>query len=672
MNLEEAKARVIQLSDELNHHNDLYYIQARPVISDQEFDFLLKELEALELAFPEFALPNSPTKRVGGDITKKFETVKHEYPMLSLANTYSEEEIQEWAGRIEKAGLDHLEFVCELKYDGVAIGLRYEFGQLVRAVTRGDGEQGEDITMNVRTIRTVPLALKGNYPDKFEIRGEVFMPVASFEKLNNEREEAGEERFANPRNTAAGTLKMQDSSLVASRGLDTFLYGVYGQDLPFHSHFDAVKAAGEWGFKIPPEQHGYITTTSSIEGVMDFIHYWDTNRVNLPFEIDGIVIKVNAYDHQRKLGFTAKSPRWATAFKFKAKQVQTRLLSVDFQVGRTGAITPVANLIPVALGGTTVRRASLHNADQIEKLDLHINDMVFVEKGGEIIPKIVGLDLNQRALNAEPVGFISACPECGTALDRIEGEAQHFCPNQDHCPPQVIGKIQHFVSRKAMNIDGLGEETVAQLVNESLIKDVADLYELSRNSLLNLDRMADKSVENLLNGIAASKETPFERVLFGLGIRFVGETVAKKLAFAFERMDMLQIAKFEELLEVDEIGERIANSLIAFFAKTENIQLIERLKVAGLCMEVKKQALNSTVLEGKSVVVSGVFESFSRDEVKNLIESNGGKNTSAVSAKTDFIVAGEGMGPSKLKKATEMGITILTEDEFKNLIGYGK
>ena len=672
MNPEEAKARIIALSDELNHHNDLYYMQARPVISDQEFDFLLKELESLEQAFPQFSLPNSPTKRVGGDITKKFETVKHEYPMLSLANTYSEEEIQEWAGRISKAGLDHLEFVCELKYDGVAIGLRYEFGQLVRAVTRGDGEQGEDITMNVRTIRTVPLALKGNFPDKFEIRGEVFMPIASFDKLNNEREEAGEERFANPRNTAAGTLKMQDSSIVAVRGLDTFLYGVYGQGLPFDSHFQAVKAAGDWGFKIPPEQHGYITTTSSIEGVMDFIHYWDTNRVNLPFEIDGIVIKVNAYDHQRKLGFTAKSPRWATVFKFKAKQVQTRLLSVDFQVGRTGAITPVANLIPVALGGTTLRRASLHNADQIEKLDLHINDMVFVEKGGEIIPKIVGLDLNQRALNAEPVGFISACPECGTALDRIEGEAQHFCPNQDHCPPQVIGKIQHFVSRKAMNIDGLGEETVAQLVNESLIKDVADLYELSRNSLLNLDRMADKSVENLLNGIAASKETPFERVLFGLGIRFVGETVAKKLAFAFERMDMLQIAKFEELLEVDEIGERIANSLIAFFAKTENIQLIERLKVAGLCMEVKKQALNSTVLEGKSVVVSGVFEAFSRDEVKNLIESNGGKNTSAVSAKTDFIVAGEGMGPSKLKKATEMGITILTEDEFKNLIGYGK
>lgn len=672
MNPEEAKVRILHLTAELNRHNDLYYIQSKPIISDQEFDFLLKELESLEDLFPQFALPNSPSKRVGGDITKKFESVRHEFPMLSLSNTYSEEEIQEWVGRISKAGLADLEFSCELKYDGVAIGLRYEKGELVRAVTRGDGEQGEDITANVRTIRTIPLSLKGDFPDRFEIRGEVFMPLNAFEKLNESRDEAGEERFANPRNTTAGTLKLQDSAVVATRGLDTFLYGVYGNNLPFHSHIDAVKAAGSWGFKIPSEAHGFISSTNTIAGVMDFIHYWDEHRSELPFEIDGIVIKVNSYEHQRKLGFTAKSPRWATAFKFKAKQVQTRLISVDYQVGRTGAITPVANLTPVSLGGTTVKRASLHNADQIEKFDLHLNDLVFVEKGGEIIPKIVGLDLAKRLPNAMAIGFISNCPECHTALVREEGEAQHFCPNQDSCPPQVIGRIQHFVSRKAMNIDGIGEETVAQLVNEKLISNVADLYELKREFLLELDRMAEKSVENLLVGIEASKQVPFERVLFGLGIRFVGETVAKKIAYSFGTMDMLQIATFEELLAVDEIGERIANSVISFFNSPESRQLITRLKLNGLSMEVEKQALISTVLEGKSLVVSGVFESFSRDELKHLIEVNGGKNTGSVSAKTDYIVAGEGMGPSKLKKATDLGVTILSEEEFKNLIRYGK
>ena len=672
VNPEEAKARILSLSAELNRHNDLYYIQAKPEISDQAFDFLLKELESLEAQFPDFALPNSPSKRVGGDITKKFESVRHEFPMLSLANTYSEEEIQEWAGRISKAGMEDLEFVCELKYDGVAIGLRYEMGELVRAVTRGDGEQGEDITANVRTIRTVPLSLKGDFPDKFEIRGEVFMPLAAFNNLNEAREEAGEERFANPRNTAAGTLKLQDSAVVATRGLDTFLYGVYGNDLPFQSHMDAVKAAGSWGFRIPSEAHGYISSTNTIAGVMDFIHYWDEHRSELPFEIDGIVIKVNSYEHQRRLGFTAKSPRWATAFKFKAKQVQTRLLSVDYQVGRTGAITPVANLSPISLGGTTVKRASLHNADQIEKLDLHLEDLVFVEKGGEIIPKIVGLDLAKRLPNAIPVGFITHCPECHSLLVREEGEAQHFCPNQVSCPPQVIGRIQHFVSRKAMNIDGIGEETVAQLVNEGVISTLADLYDLTREPLLALDRMADKSVDNLLAGIEASKQVPFERVLFGLGIRFVGETVAKKLAYAFGTMDTLQIATFEELLAVDEIGERIANSLISFFKNQESLQLITRLKLHGLNMEVEKHALDSTVLEGKTLVVSGVFDSFSRDELKHLIDINGGKNTGSVSAKTDFLVAGEGMGPSKLKKATDLGVTILSEEEFKNLIGYGK
>jgi DNA ligase (NAD+) len=672
VNPEEAKARILSLSAELNRHNDLYYIQAKPEISDQEFDFLLKELESLEAQFPDFALPNSPSKRVGGDITKKFESVRHEFPMLSLANTYSEEEIQEWVGRISKAGMEDLEFVCELKYDGLAIGLRYEMGELVRAVTRGDGEQGEDITANVRTIRTVPLSLKGDFPDKFEIRGEVFMPLAAFNNLNEARDEAGEERFANPRNTAAGTLKLQDSAVVATRGLDTFLYGVYGNDLPFQSHMDAVKAAGSWGFKIPSEAHGYISSTNTIAGVMDFIHYWDEHRTELPFEIDGIVIKVNSYEHQRRLGFTAKSPRWATAFKFKAKQVQTRLLSVDYQVGRTGAITPVANLSPISLGGTTVKRASLHNADQIEKLDLHLEDLVYVEKGGEIIPKIVGLDLAKRLPNAIPVGFITHCPECHSLLVREEGEAQHFCPNQVSCPPQVIGRIQHFVSRKAMNIDGIGEETVAQLVNEGVISTLADLYDLTREPLLALDRMADKSVDNLLAGIEASKQVPFERVLFGLGIRFVGETVAKKLAYAFGTMDTLQIATFEELLAVDEIGERIANSLISFFKNQESLQLITRLKLHGLNMEVEKRALDSTVLEGKTLVVSGVFDSFSRDELKHLIDINGGKNTGSVSAKTDFLVAGEGMGPSKLKKATDLGVTILSEEEFKNLIGYGK
>jgi DNA ligase (NAD+) len=672
VNPEEAKARILSLSAELNRHNDLYYIQAKPEISDQAFDFLLKELESLEAQFPDFALPNSPSKRVGGDITKKFESVRHEFPMLSLANTYSEEEIQEWAGRISKAGMEDLEFVCELKYDGVAIGLRYEMGELVRAVTRGDGEQGEDITANVRTIRTVPLSLKGDFPDKFEIRGEVFMPLAAFNNLNEARDEAGEERFANPRNTAAGTLKLQDSAVVATRGLDTFLYGVYGNDLPFQSHMDAVKVAGSWGFKIPSEAYGYISSTNTIAGVMDFIHYWDEHRTELPFEIDGIVIKVNSYEHQRRLGFTAKSPRWATAFKFKAKQVQTRLLSVDYQVGRTGAITPVANLSPISLGGTTVKRASLHNADQIEKLDLHLEDLVYVEKGGEIIPKIVGLDLAKRLPNAIPVGFITHCPECHSLLVREEGEAHHFCPNQVSCPPQVIGRIQHFVSRKAMNIDGIGEETVAQLVNEGVISTLADLYDLTREPLLALDRMADKSVDNLLAGIEASKQVPFERVLFGLGIRFVGETVAKKLAYAFGTMDTLQIATFEELLAVDEIGERIANSLISFFKNQESLQLIARLKLHGLNMEVEKRALDSTVLEGKTLVVSGVFDSFSRDELKHLIDINGGKNTGSVSAKTDFLVAGEGMGPSKLKKATDLGVTILSEEEFKNLIGYGK
>jgi DNA ligase (NAD+) len=672
VNPEEARERIALLIKEINYHNRLYYVEAAPEIPDTSFDALLKELEKLEEQFPDFASDNSPTKRVGGDITKKFETVAHEYPMLSLANTYSEEEIQEWVQRITKAGLENLTFVCELKYDGVAIGLRYENGELVRAVTRGDGEKGEDITMNVRTIRTVPLTLTGDFPIKFEIRGEVFMPIEAFNKLNEEREMAGEDRFANPRNTAAGTLKLQDSSMVANRGLDTYLYGVNGQDLPFLSHFEAVKSASTWGFKTPPENQGYISCCDSIEGVMDFIHYWDEQRNFLPFEIDGIVIKVNSYEHQRKLGFTAKSPRWATAFKFKAKQVVTQLLSVDFQVGRTGAVTPVANLAPIQLGGTTVKRASLHNADQIEKLDLHLGDFVFVEKGGEIIPKIVGLDVSKRPIDAQKIQFLENCPECNSALVRKEGEAQHFCPNELQCAPQVVGKIQHFVSRKAMNIDGLGEETVVQLFEAGLIQNVADLYSLSHETLLKLDRMAEKSVENLLNGVQQSKSIPFERVLFALGIRYVGETVAKRLAQAFQTMDALMNASFDELLEVNEIGERIAQSVLEFFNQADNRNTVEVLRNHGLLFEMERKALHSNVLQGKSIVVSGVFEKVSREELKELIELNGGKNISSVSSKTDYLVAGEGMGPSKLKKATDLGVRLINENEFLTLIGYGK
>jgi DNA ligase (NAD+) len=672
VNPEEARERIALLIKEINYHNRLYYVEAAPEIPDTAFDALLKELEKLEEQFPDFASDNSPTKRVGGDITKKFETVAHEYPMLSLANTYSEEEIQEWVQRITKAGLENLTFVCELKYDGVAIGLRYENGELVRAVTRGDGEKGEDITMNVRTIRTVPLTLTGDFPIKFEIRGEVFMPIEAFNKLNEEREMAGEDRFANPRNTAAGTLKLQDSSMVANRGLDTYLYGVNGQDLPFLSHFEAVKSASTWGFKTPPENQGYISCCDSIEGIMDFIHYWDEQRNFLPFEIDGIVIKVNSYEHQRKLGFTAKSPRWATAFKFKAKQVVTQLLSVDFQVGRTGAVTPVANLAPIQLGGTTVKRASLHNADQIEKLDLHLGDFVFVEKGGEIIPKIVGLDVSKRPIDAQKIQFLENCPECNSALVRKEGEAQHFCPNELQCAPQVVGKIQHFVSRKAMNIDGLGEETVVQLFEAGLIQNVADLYSLSHETLLKLDRMAEKSVENLLNGVQQSKSIPFERVLFALGIRYVGETVAKRLAQAFQTMDALMNASFDELLEVNEIGERIAQSVLEFFNQADNRNTVEVLRNHGLLFEMERKALHSNVLQGKSIVVSGVFEKVSREELKELIELNGGKNISSVSSKTDYLVAGEGMGPSKLKKATDLGVRLINENEFLTLIGYGK
>ena len=669
MNKDQALGRINFLSEEIEKHNHLYYVVNQPEISDYDFDMLLKELEALEAQFPEFASEHSPTKRVGGDITRKFEAVVHRFPMLSLSNTYSEEEIQDWENRIKKSIDEKVEYVCELKYDGVAIGIRYQNGLLTRAVTRGDGTQGEDVTNNVKTIRSVPLKLKGDFPEDFEIRGEIFMPLTRFLKLNAEREENGEQLFANPRNTAAGTLKMQDSKIVAERGLDSYLYGFYAETNPFKGHFEAVETALDWGFKAPTPKNRLIEKTDSIAGIMDFIHYWDEHREDLPFEIDGVVIKVNDYVIQKKLGFTAKSPRWAIAFKFKTERVETQLESVTYQVGRTGAITPVANLKPVQLGGTTVKRASLHNADQIEKLDLHEGDYVFVEKGGEIIPKIVGVNLEKRPSIAVKLIYISACPECGSELIRREGEAQHFCPNEKGCSPQIKGRIEHFISRKAMNIEGLGAETVDMLVEKNMISNYADLYELTYDQVLQMDRMAEKSAENLISGINASREVPFERVLFALGIRYVGETVAKKLAKYFKNMDALMSANYDDLVSVDEIGERIAISIQQFFLDDHNKSLVERLRSYGLQFELKEKEGASNVLEGKTFVVSGVFNAFSRDEIKEVIEMNGGKNVSSVSSKTDYLLAGDGMGPSKLKKATDLGVKILSEDEFIKMIG---
>ena len=668
MNKEEAKAAILSLSKEIDQHNYHYYVESNPQISDYDFDMLLTRLQQLELEHPEFAYDYSPTKRVGGDITKKFESVVHRFPMLSLANTYSEEEIIDWETRLKKVTDEEINYVCELKYDGVAIGIRYEKGVMSRAVTRGDGTQGEEITANVRTIRSIPLKLKGNFPDDFEIRGEIFMPLASFNALNAEREEIGEQLFANPRNTASGTLKMQDSKVVAERNLDSYLYGVYGDDLSFDGHLSAVENAGAWGFKVPTKEKKFIERTTSIDGIMSFIHYWDKARHDLPFEIDGVVIKVDNYAQQRILGFTAKSPRWAIAFKFKTERVETLLESVTFQVGRTGAITPVANLTPVQLGGTTVKRASLHNADQIEKIDLHLPDYVFVEKGGEIIPKIVGVNLEKRSEAAQAVGFLDQCPECHAALVRREGEVQHYCPNENGCPPQIKGKIEHFISRKAMNIDGLGAETVDLLFTKGLVHNAADLYTLTYDQVIELDRMADRSADNLIQGIKNSTLVPFERVLFALGIRFVGETVAKKLARAMGSIDRIMHAKYDELIEVDEIGEKIAISVQQFFLDERNVEIIHRLKEAGLQLEVVKKETLSQKLEGKSFVVSGVFNAFSRDELKEVIESNGGKNVSSISAKTDYVVAGENMGPAKLKKATDLGILILSEDEFIQLL----
>jgi DNA ligase (NAD+) len=667
MNNFNAKEEILKLSEEINKHNHLYYVENMPIISDYDFDLLLKKLQDLEIQFPEFAFEYSPTKRVGGDITKKFETVGHRFPMLSLSNTYSEEEIIEWENRLKKLSEGDLEYVCELKYDGVAIGIRYENGFLSRAVTRGDGTQGEDVTTNVKTIKTIPLQLKGDFPLDFEIRGEIFMPLESFQKLNAEREESDEALFANPRNTASGTLKMKDSKVVAERSLDSYLYGVYGNDLAIDGHFESVDKAGKWGFKVPVSKNRFIEKVNSIDGIMNFIHYWDKERNKLPFEIDGVVIKVNNYAQQKSLGFTAKSPRWAIAYKFKTERVETKLESISYQVGRTGAITPVANLEAVQLGGTTVKRASLYNSDQIEKLNLHVGDYVYVEKGGEIIPKIVGVNTSKRDASTSVVNFIDNCPECNTTLVRREGEVQHYCPNDTFCPPQMKGKIEHFIGRKAMNIDGLGAETVDLLYAKGLIKTIADLYDLTFDQVVELDRMADKSANNIISGLEASKKVPFERVLFALGIRFVGETVAKKLAKHFKTIENIKIASFEELINVDEIGDKIAVSVQNYFLNEDNCFLIERLIKAGLQFEIKEKEGSTNKLEGKSFVVSGVFNTFSRDEIKEVIESNGGKNVSSISSKTDFVVAGENMGPAKLKKASSLGITILSEDEFIQL-----
>lgn len=669
MDIQSAKNRIQELSKELNDHNYRYYIEDNPIISDYEFDVLLKELEKLEEDFPQLTNANSPTKRVGGDITKKFETVKHKYPMLSLSNSYSKEELIEFDERVQKLAGKKVSYCCELKYDGVAIGISYKDGILERAVTRGDGTQGDDITTNIRTIRSIPLSLRGDFPNEFEIRGEIFYPLTVFRKLNEDREKQGEDRLANPRNAASGTLKMQDSAVVASRKLDCYLYYVLGKTLPFEGHFQNLVAASSWGFKAPSKENNLITTCNSIDEIIDFVNYWEKERSNLDFEIDGIVIKVNDYDLQEELGYTAKSPRWAIAYKFKAEQVETKLNKITYQVGRTGAITPVANLEPVLLAGTTVKRASLHNADQILKLDIRENDIVQVEKGGEIIPKVVGVNLDLRPSDSKPTVYIQNCPECNTKLIRIEGEAQHYCPNTWGCSPQIKGKMAHFISRKAMNIDGLGEETIEQLFEEGLIKNVADLYHLKEEELLSLDRMAEKSVQNLLIGVQNSKEVPFERVLFAVGIRYVGETVSKKLVKHFKTIEAIKSASFEELIAVDEIGDKIAESIIQFFEEPKNVLLIDSLKASGLQMESNQEdTLIEDIFEGKSFVVSGVFENYSRNELKKTIEAYGGKNVGSISAKTNYLIAGDKMGPAKKEKAEKLNITVLSELEFDALI----
>lgn len=662
-----TKEKIDQLRAELHQHNYKYYVLNAPDISDKEFDDMMRELQDLEQAHPEFQDKNSPTMRVGSDLNKNFTQVAHKYPMLSLGNTYSEGEVSDFYDRIQKSLNEDFEICAELKYDGTSISLTYENGKLIRAVTRGDGEKGDDVTDNVKTIHTIPLVLHGDYPEIFEIRGEILMPWTVFEELNREKEAREEPLFANPRNAASGTLKLQNSAIVASRKLDAYLYYLLGENLPYDGHHENLQKAMQWGFKISD----HMKKCHSLQDIFDYIHYWDVERKNLPVATDGIVLKVNSLKQQRNLGFTAKSPRWAIAYKFQEERELTRLNKVTYQVGRTGAVTPVANLDPVQLSGTIVKRASLHNSDIIEGLDLHIGDMVYVEKGGEIIPKITGVDKDAREMMiGEKVKFITHCPECGSKLIRYEGEAAHYCPNETACPPQIKGKIEHFISRKAMDIDGLGPETIDMFFRLGLIKDTADLYELTADRIKNLDRMGDKSAENIIRSIAQSKEVPFERVLFALGIRFVGETVAKKIAKSFMTIEDLENATFERLINIDEIGEKIAQSILTYFSNPLNKELIGRLKNAGLQFSKKEEDLQGYTdkLAGQSIVISGVFTYHSRDEYKNLIEKNGGKNVGSISSKTSFILAGENMGPAKMEKAQKLGIQIMSEDDFLALI----
>jgi len=666
--MEDIQSKLIRLRNELHEHNRLYYIEDAPIISDFEFDALLRELQDLENRYPEFYDSNSPTQRVGGGVTKNFNTIAHRYPMYSLSNTYTKEELVQWEERIKKILGEEAEvsYTCELKFDGASISLTYEQGRLIQALTRGDGVQGDAITANVKTINTVPLQLKGDYPDFFEIRGEIILPWEGFHKMNEKRAAEGEPLYSNPRNTASGSLKLQDSRLVAERPLSCFLYALAGEQLPISSQFEALQKAREWGFKVPDSAR----LVHSLEGVFEFIDHWEEMRQELPYEIDGIVIKVNALSQQQELGFTAKAPRWAIAFKYQAEAVATVLEGVTYQVGRTGSVTPVAQLKPVLISGTIVKRASLHNADQIAKLALRIGDAVFVEKGGEIIPKITGVDSTSRGRIENKVEFITHCPECHSELERIDGEAQHYCVNQSGCPPQQIGKIQHFISRKAMDIEGLGGETVGLLYHEGILSNLSDLYRLEKEQLLPLERMAEKSVNNLLEGIKKSKEKPFSKVLFGLGIRFVGETVAKRLANSFGSIEALQNATLEDLISEDDIGERIAQSIVNYFGQEENNKLIEDLKSFGLQLEqIKLIKKVNSAFEGKRFVVSGVFEKYSREDIKSEIESLGGIIGSSVSSKTDFLLAGEGMGPSKKAKAEALKITILSEQDYTSLKG---
>ena len=656
------KALIIQLREELHQHNHNYYVLDRPTISDFDFDMKLKQLQVLESQYPEMHDPNSPTLRVGGAVTKNFKTIAHTHRMYSLDNSYSKQDLLDWETRIKKLIDGPIQYTCELKYDGASISLTYKNGTLFRALTRGDGTQGDDVTANIKTIKSVPLKLRGDYPNLFEIRGEIILPYEGFHAMNNERTAAGLEPYRNPRNTASGSLKLQDSSEVAKRPLECLLYSIVGENLGISSQFENLEKARTWGFKVPSQ----VQCVDNIDQVLEFVNYWDSARHDLPYEIDGIVVKVNNLQQQAELGYTAKAPRWAMAYKFKAERVSTILNSISYQVGRTGAITPVANLQAVDLAGTVVKRASLHNADQIAKLDIRVGDTVFVEKGGEIIPKIIGVDVPKRPQNSIPTSYISECPECQTPLQRAEGEAQHYCVNSEGCPPQIIGRIQHYISRKALDIEGLGGETVALLVNAGLIKDVADLYVLEVEDILPLDRMAQKSAENLIRGVEASKSIPFERVLFGLGIRYVGETVAKTLAKHYHSVGALSEATVEELEAIDEIGIKIAESVFDYFRNENNIRLVSRLVSFGLQFELSQEVLanQTNLLAGERIVVSGVFETISRNDLKALIEANGGKVVSSISAKTSYVVAGSNMGPSKLKKAESFGIPILSEQEF--------